>query len=262
MLIPVIVGIVYREDATYAFLVTIVLCTLCGVLMTIKKPRNTVFYLKEGCVTTALCWILMSIFGCLPFFISGEIPSFTDALFETVSGFTTTGASILNDVECLSQSIMFWRCFTHWIGGMGVLVFLLAIIPLTGGSNINLMKAESPGPSVRKLVPKMRYTARILYIIYFGMTVMQIILLLFGGMSFLDAVNTAMATAGTGDVLTGMTGAFLAQGWRPFEAALGAVWLHGKAADSIAENLKGFTGILAGELAPAAREILNSLIAR
>lgn len=198
MLIPVIVGIVYREDATYAFLVTIVLCTLCGVLMTIKKPRNTVFYLKEGCVTTALCWILMSIFGCLPFFISGEIPSFTDALFETVSGFTTTGASILNDVECLSQSIMFWRCFTHWIGGMGVLVFLLAIIPLTGGSNINLMKAESPGPSVRKLVPKMRYTARILYIIYFGMTVMQIILLLFGGMSFLDAVNTAMATAGTG----------------------------------------------------------------
>lgn len=112
------------------------------------------------------------------FFISREIPSFTDALFETISGFTTTGASILSEVEGLSQSIMFWRCFTHWIGGMGVLVFLLAVIPLTGGSNINLMKAESPGPSVGKLVPKIRYTARILYIIYFGMTVLQTILLL------------------------------------------------------------------------------------
>lgn len=120
----------------------------------------------------------MSIFGCLPFFISREIPSFTDALFETISGFTTTGASILSEVEGLSQSIMFWRCFTHWIGGMGVLVFLLAVIPLTGGSNINLMKAESPGPSVGKLVPKIRYTARILYIIYFGMTVLQTVLLL------------------------------------------------------------------------------------
>lgn len=112
------------------------------------------------------------------FFISREIPSFTDALFETISGFTTTGASILSEVEGLSQSIMFWRCFTHWIGGMGVLVFLLAVIPLTGGSNINLMKAESPGPSVGKLVPKIRYTARILYIIYFGMTVLQTVLLL------------------------------------------------------------------------------------
>lgn len=114
--------------------------------------------------------------ACL--FYKQEIPSFTDALFETISGFTTTGASILSEVEGLSQSIMFWRCFTHWIGGMGVLVFLLAVIPLTGGSNINLMKAESPGPSVGKLVPKIRYTARILYIIYFGMTVLQTILLL------------------------------------------------------------------------------------
>ena len=168
MVIPVIVGVIYREKAISAFLITMALCAVCGILMTIKKPANTVFYLKEGCVTTALSWILMSIFGCLPFFISREIPSFTDALFETISGFTTTGASILSEVEGLSQSIMFWRCFTHWIGGMGVLVFLLAVIPLTGGSNINLMKAESPGPSVGKLVPKIRYTARILYIIYFG----------------------------------------------------------------------------------------------
>ncbi len=192
MVIPVIVGIVYREQAVYAFLITIALCAVCGFLMSYKKPENTVFYLKEGCVTTALSWILMSIFGCLPFFISREIPSFTDAMFETISGFTTTGASILGDVEALSKCIMFWRCFTHWIGGMGVLVFLLAVIPLTGGSNINLMKAESPGPSVGKLVPKIRYTARILYMIYFGMTVIQIVLLLFGRMNFLDAVNTAM----------------------------------------------------------------------
>ena len=119
MVIPVVVGIIYREQATSAFLITIALCAVCGILMTIKKPANTVFYLKEGCVTTALSWILMSIFGCLPFFISREIPSFTDALFETISGFTTTGASILSEVEGLSQSIMFWRCFTHWIGGMG-----------------------------------------------------------------------------------------------------------------------------------------------
>ena len=137
MVIPVIVGVIYREKAISAFLITMALCAVCGILMTIKKPANTVFYLKEGCVTTALSWILMSIFGCLPFFISREIPSFTDALFETISGFTTTGASILSEVEGLSQSIMFWRCFTHWIGGMGVLVFLLAVIPLSGGSGIS-----------------------------------------------------------------------------------------------------------------------------
>lgn len=198
MFIPVIVGLVYKEEAVVSFLITIVLCGLCGILMTLRKPTNMVFYLKEGCVTTALSWIFMSIFGALPFYISGEIPDFTDALFETISGFTTTGASILSDVECLSQSILFWRCFTHWIGGMGVLVFLLAIIPMTGGSNINLMKAESPGPSVGKLVPKIKTTARLLYIIYFGLTVIQAILLMLGSMSFLDSVNTAMATAGTG----------------------------------------------------------------
>lgn len=151
-----------------------------GFLFSAKKPRDFTFYLKEGCTTTALGWVVLSIFGCLPFYISGEIPSFTDALFETISGFTTTGASILPEVESLSYCMNFWRCFTHWIGGMGVLVFLLAIIPLSGGSNINLMRAESPGPSVGKLVPKMRHTARLLYIIYFGLTTMEIIFLLFG----------------------------------------------------------------------------------
>ena len=151
-----------------------------GFIFSAKKPRDFTFYLKEGCATTALGWIVLSIFGCLPFYISGEIPSFTDALFETISGFTTTGASILPEVESLSHCMNFWRCFTHWIGGMGVLVFLLAIIPLSGGSNINLMRAESPGPSVGKLVPKMRHTAVLLYIIYFGLTTMEIIFLLFG----------------------------------------------------------------------------------
>ena len=138
-----------------------------------KKPEDTVFHLKEGCIATALSWIVMSLYGCLPFWISGEIPSFTDALFETISGFTTTGSSILSDVEALSHCALFWRSFTHWIGGMGVLVFLLAVIPLSGGSNMNLMRAESPGPSVGKLVPKVKHTARILYLIYLGMTILQ-----------------------------------------------------------------------------------------
>ncbi len=166
--------------------------------MTRKKPKSQVFYLKEGCITTSLSWILLSFFGCLPFYLSKEIPSFTDALFETISGFTTTGASILNDVEALSHCALFWRSFTHWIGGMGVLVFLLAVIPLSGGSHINLMRAESPGPSVGKLVPKIRYTARILYVIYFAMTVLEVILLLFGGMPVFDALTTSFGTAGTG----------------------------------------------------------------
>ena len=163
-----------------------------------KRPKSQVFYLKEGCITTSLSWILLSFFGCLPFYLSKEIPSFTDALFETISGFTTTGASILNDVEALSHCALFWRSFTHWIGGMGVLVFLLAVIPLSGGSHINLMRAESPGPSVGKLVPKIRYTARILYVIYFAMTVLEVILLLFGGMPVFDALTTSFGTAGTG----------------------------------------------------------------
>ena len=198
LLLPFTVGIIYREREAAIYLLVAALCCLIGFLMTLRRPKRDVFYLKEGCVTTALCWILMSIFGCLPFFISGEIPSFTDALFETVSGFTTTGASILNDVECLSQSIMFWRCFTHWIGGMGVLVFILSLLSLTGGYHMNLMKAESPGPSVSKLVPKVQSTAKILYGIYFVMTVIQIILLLLGGMPLFDSLCAAFGTAGTG----------------------------------------------------------------
>ncbi len=198
MLLPCLVALFYQERNGIYFLIVAALCEVIGFLMSRKKPKSYLIYAKEGCVTTALSWILLSIFGAIPFVLTGEIPSFTDALFETISGFTTTGASILSDVESLSHCSIFWRSFTHWIGGMGVLVFLLAIVPLSGGSNINLMKAESPGPTVGKLVPKVRYTARILYIIYFSLTLIQIALLLFGGMNLFDSVTISFGTAGTG----------------------------------------------------------------
>lgn len=198
MLLPCLVALIYQESVGFYYLVTALLCMSLGFLMTFKKPSDFVFYLKEGCVTTTLSWALMSFFGAIPFWASGEIPSLTDALFETVSGFTTTGASILSDVEALSHCSLMWRSFTHWIGGMGVLVFLLAVIPMTGGSHMNLMRAESPGPSVGKLVPKIKSTARILYLIYFGLTVIQCILLLCGGMTLFDSLATSFGTAGTG----------------------------------------------------------------
>ena len=198
MLLPCLVALIYREQEGWYYLAVAAGGLLLGVLATWKKPVNSVFYLKEGCVSTALSWIIMSLLGCLPFCLTGEIPDFTDALFETISGFTTTGASILSDVEALSHTSLFWRSFTHWIGGMGVLVFLLAIIPMSGGSNINLMRAESPGPSVGKLVPKMRYTAQILYLIYFGMTILEMVLLIIGKMPVFDAITTSFGTAGTG----------------------------------------------------------------
>lgn len=198
LLLPCIVAGIYHErDAVY-FLITALVSVAVGFLIGTKKPQSTVFYLKEGCVATALCWIVLSIVGCLPFYFSGAIPNFTDALFETISGFTTTGGSILNDVESLPKCILFWRSFTHWVGGMGVLVFLLAIIPMSGGSHINLMRAESPGPSVGKLVPKIRSTAMILYIIYLALTVFEFIFLIAGHMPVFDALTTALGTAGTG----------------------------------------------------------------
>ena len=193
-----IVGYLYGEAEAQIYLIIGVCSLLLGGMLRWKKPENTVFYLKEGCVSTALSWILLSIIGCLPFVFTGEIPSFADAFFETASGFTTTGASILADVEALSHVSLFWRSFTHWIGGMGVLVFVLAVVPMNGGSHMNLMRAESPGPTVGKLVPKVRATARILYIIYMVMTVVQILLLLVGGMEFFDAVTLSFGTAGTG----------------------------------------------------------------
>lgn len=198
LLLPVITSIFYREKEGFVYLAVALLCVLLGFIMTLRKPKSNVFYLKEGCIATALSWMFLSFFGALPFIFTGEIPNFIDALFETVSGFTTTGASILSDVEALSHSSLMWRSFTHWIGGMGVLVFLLAVIPLSGGSHINLMRAESPGPSVGKLVPKIRHTARILYLIYLGLTVVQIILLIAGNMPVFDSITLSFGTAGTG----------------------------------------------------------------
>lgn len=198
LLLPLLVGILYQEQATWALLYSVLICAVVGFALSWKRPKNDHFHVKEGYVAVALSWIVLSIFGALPFMLSGVIPHPIDAIFETVSGFTTTGASILPEVESLPKCILFWRSFTHWIGGMGVLVFLLAIIPMSGGSPINLMRAESPGPSVGKLVPKVKSTAQILYAIYFGMTVVEFVLLLLGGMSVFDAINTSIATAGTG----------------------------------------------------------------
>ncbi|MCR5595112.1 MAG: TrkH family potassium uptake protein [Lachnospiraceae bacterium] len=198
LILPFLIALLHREKIGLWFLPVAAGALLFGFLLTIKKPASTVFYLKEGCVCTAMSWIIMSVVGCLPFCLSGEIPSFTDALFETVSGFTTTGASILTSVEALSKCMLFWRSFTHWVGGMGVLVFLLAIVPMSGGSNINLMRAESPGPSVGKLVPKIKATARILYVIYFVLTFIEFVLLMIFGMSPFEAICSAMGTAGTG----------------------------------------------------------------
>ena len=192
------VGGLYGERTALSFLYAALICDALGIPAVVRKPRRMTFFMKEGFVTVALCWIVFSIFGALPFVFSGEIPHFTDALFETVSGFTTTGASVVSDVEALSHCTLFWRSFTHWIGGMGVLVFLLAILPLAGGSQMYLMQAESPGPSVGKLVPKTRHTALILYALYILLSVVEFILLLCGGMSAFDAVNTTFATAGTG----------------------------------------------------------------
>ncbi len=198
LVICALIGLIYGESQGVAFIVVAVFALGGGFLLQMKKPRSTVIYLKEGCIATALAWILMSLVGCLPFIINGDIPGFTDALYETVSGLTTTGSTILTNVEALSHCSLFWRSLTHYIGGMGVLVFLLAVLPLSGGSNINLMRAESPGPSVGKLVPKMKSTARILYIIYTGLVFLEFVLLLFGGVGWFDALNTALATGGTG----------------------------------------------------------------
>lgn len=198
MALPCVVAAVYGEKEGYAFFIIGLVCFILGFARTRRKPKNQVYFAREGFVTVALSWIVMSIFGALPFVINGDIPSFTNALFETISGFTTTGASVLSDVEALSHASLFWRSFTHWIGGMGVFVFLLAILPMAGGYNMHLMRAESPGPSVGKLVPRMKDTAKILYIIYFAMTVVEIIFLLCAKMPLFDSLTTAFGTAGTG----------------------------------------------------------------
>lgn len=193
-----VTGLIYREPETSALAVVALFCLAVGLLITKKKPRSMSLYAKEGFVTVALCWVVLSALGALPFVISRVIPSYVDALFEVVSGFTTTGSSILPEVEHMPHCLLFWRSFTHWIGGMGVLVFLLTLIPLAGGSHMNLMKAESPGPSVTRLVPKVKSTAKILYMIYIVLTIIEIFLLLFGGMPLFDSITLSLGTAGTG----------------------------------------------------------------
>ena len=199
MLLPVICGLIYgelRNSVIYALFAIFFIAA--GLLISKNKPGKVTIYLKDGCIATALSWIALSILGALPFMVTGEIPSFTDAVFETVSGFTTTGASILTNVEAMSHISLMWRSLTHWIGGMGVLVFLLAVVPMSGGSNLNLMKAESPGPSVGKFVPKVRSTAKALYLIYLALTIIEILVLCFAGMPIFDSICSAFGTAGTG----------------------------------------------------------------
>ncbi|MDO4555571.1 MAG: TrkH family potassium uptake protein [Lachnospiraceae bacterium] len=198
LMLPVIVACIYKEENGIYFLICAVAAVVLGALMTVKKPVKKSFYAREGYITVALGWIVLSLIGALPFWISGEIPHFIDALFEIISGFTTTGASILSDVEALSKCMLFWRSFSHWIGGMGVLVFVLAILPMTGGESLHFMKAESPGPSVSKLVPKLRQTAMMLYSIYTGLTLLEMVLLLIGKMPLFDVLCLSFGTAGTG----------------------------------------------------------------
>ena len=198
LIFPLIINFIYQENNLFAFALTISILMMVGTLLIMVKPKDKRMFVREGFVIVGLAWIVLSLFGALPFTISGEIPNYIDAFFETVSGFTTTGASILTDVEAMSKSMLFWRSFTHWIGGMGVLVFVLAILPNSEGQNIYLLKAESTGPQVGKLVSKVRFTARILYIIYFGLTLLEVILLLLGKNSLYESIVMSFGTAGTG----------------------------------------------------------------
>lgn len=200
LLLPLFCAIFYGEYKGFlSFLATIAIALIVGFGLTIfNKPKDKTFFAKEGFAIVALSWIVVSVIGSLPFVISREIPSFIDSFFETVSGFTTTGATILKDVEAMSKGMLFWRSFTHWIGGMGVLVLFMALLPSESGRNIHIMRAEMPGPIVGKLVPRIRTTAKILYLIYIAMTLIEIILLLAGGMPLFDSLMHSFGTAGTG----------------------------------------------------------------
>ena len=197
-IVPMITAAVYLESAFFSFLWPALICLALGLLLISKRPENTTLYAREGFIIVSMSWIVLSLFGTLPFMLSGTTKSFIDALFETASGFSTTGASIFSEVESLPKSILMWRSFTNWVGGMGVLVFVMAFLPLSGGQNMHIMRAESPGPEVAKLVPRVKNTAKILYLIYLGLTALQFIIMLISGMSVFDSLNTAFATAGTG----------------------------------------------------------------
>lgn len=200
LLFPMLVGIIYQEENFIAFLVPVIGLLAVGAPLTFIKSKDNSMYAKEGFVTVSLAWIIMSLVGAVPFLISGEITSFVDAVFETISGFTTTGASVLSaaTVDGMSKGMMFWRLFTHWIGGMGILVFVLAVVPTNSAGVMHVFRTEAPGPSVGKLVSKLSVTAKILYGIYFAMTIIECVLLLFGGLPFYDALLLSFTTAGTG----------------------------------------------------------------
>ena len=199
LLLPAAVSLYYKEECLTAFLITAGIALTVGLILTLtSRPGNHLIYAKDGFVIVTLAWLAMSVIGALPFVISGEMSNYIDAFFETVSGFTTTGASVLTDVEKMSQGLLFWRSFTHWIGGMGVLVFVMAIIPNISDRSIHIIRAEMPGPIVGKLVPKLKNTAKILYLIYIVMTVLEVVFLLCGGMPLYDSMVHAFGTAGTG----------------------------------------------------------------
>ncbi len=198
LLLPTVVGALYGEHETLYFILTAALSLGLSFLFTFKKPRTNVIYAREGLIIVSLSWIALSVVGALPFYLSGEIHGFVNCLFETISGFTTTGSTILTDIEGLSRGMLFWRSFTHWIGGMGVLVFALALLPMAEGRSMHILRAEAPGPSVGKLVPKMRSTAVILYSVYLALTLLEIVILRLGGMSLYDSVVHSFGTAGTG----------------------------------------------------------------
>lgn len=198
LLLPALVGLIYKEKCAVYFVITAAVLAVVFLLIGRKKPENTVLYAKDGLMIVSSAWILWSLFGALPFFLSGSIPNYMDAFFETVSGFTTTGSTILKNVEVLPNCMTFWRSLTHWVGGMGVLVFVMVLTNLDKQSSIHLMRAEVPGPEKDKLVPKSRTTAQILYGMYFILTAVQVVLLLLGGMNLLDSLIHAFGTAGTG----------------------------------------------------------------
>ena len=198
MLLPLLVALLYGETSGVWFLATLAAAALLGFVLTRLRPVKRTMYAREGFVVTALAWIVISLIGAAPFALSGQISSYLDAVFETVSGFTTTGASILPNVEALDQCMLFWRSFTHWLGGMGILVFMLALVNLAGGEANHLLRAESPGPSVSKMVPNMRKSSAILYTIYMVMTLVETLLLVLGGMPLFDSLCHAFGTAGTG----------------------------------------------------------------
>lgn len=198
LLIPAAVSIYFKENLIYVYGIVIAILLGVGTLLTLPKPKTRRIYAREGFAIVSLSWILLSFFGALPFVFSGEIPSLVDAMFEVVSGFTTTGTTILVDIEAVSNSLLFWRAFTHWLGGMGIIVFVLAFLPQKDMQSMHIMRAEVPGPSVGKLVSKATVTARILYIIYGVLTVTEIVALLCCDMPLFDSVTTALSTAGTG----------------------------------------------------------------